>query len=160
MLPGGHKKVINTRSVTVVEEIIQELCEELNVRSSAEQQEFCLAYVVEKGLSCSLKVTFSENTIMMLDNSDYILDVCTEQEMKEKSIIFLLKRTVWLHPLRFDNQLYIDVMFHQCIVDYKEGHLVVFQRNRNISAAILDDIASLSAYLYLAEVNDRKPLTS
>lgn len=49
-LPGGYRKVISTRSVTVVEEIIQQLCQEFNVRSPAEQQEFCLCYILESGL--------------------------------------------------------------------------------------------------------------
>lgn len=48
-LPGSHKQVINTRAVTVVEEIIQQLCQDLNVRSPAEQQEFCLCYILESG---------------------------------------------------------------------------------------------------------------
>ncbi|VDN36185.1 unnamed protein product [Gongylonema pulchrum] len=48
-LPGGHKQVVNTRAVTVVEEIIQQLCHDLNIRSPAEQQEFCLCYILEAG---------------------------------------------------------------------------------------------------------------
>lgn len=32
-LPGGHKKVVNTTSVSVVEEILAQLCAEMNVRS-------------------------------------------------------------------------------------------------------------------------------
>ncbi|KAK6043791.1 hypothetical protein COOONC_18701, partial [Cooperia oncophora] len=47
-LPGGNKKVVNTKSITVVEEAIRELCMELNIRSPSEQQEFCLCYVLEK----------------------------------------------------------------------------------------------------------------
>ena len=48
-LPGGHKKVINTRSTTVTEEVIQDLCEEMNVRAPFEQQEFCLCVILESG---------------------------------------------------------------------------------------------------------------
>lgn len=42
--------MVNTKAVTVVEEIIQELCLELNIRSPTEQQEFCLCYILEIGL--------------------------------------------------------------------------------------------------------------
>ena len=48
-LPGGHKRVISTKIVTVAEEIIQEICTEMNIRSPAEQQEFSLCYVTETG---------------------------------------------------------------------------------------------------------------
>ncbi|VDN04137.1 unnamed protein product [Thelazia callipaeda] len=115
-LPGGHRQVINTRSVTVVEEIIQQLCQELNIRSPAEQQEFCLCYILE-----------SEGKIKMLANDEYIMDICTKLEHDQKQYFLLLKRTVWIHPLRLDNARYIDVMFFQ------------------------DDIARLGAFLYLAD---------
>uniref|UniRef100_A0A0R3S326 MyTH4 domain-containing protein n=1 Tax=Elaeophora elaphi TaxID=1147741 RepID=A0A0R3S326_9BILA len=106
-LPGGHRKVINTRSVTVVEEIIQQLCEELNIRSAAEQQEFCLCYILE-----------SEDKIKMLANDEYVMDVCTELEHNQKQYFLLLKRTVWIHPLRLDNARYIDAMFFQVFLSH------------------------------------------
>jgi len=84
----------------VVEEVIQELCQELNIRSPLEQQEFCLCYVVE-----------ADNTMKLMANDEYILDVTTELEFKRRDYFLLLKRTVWIHPLRLDNDLYIDVMF-------------------------------------------------
>ncbi|VDM92703.1 unnamed protein product [Litomosoides sigmodontis] len=138
-LPGGHRKVINTRSVTVVEEIIQELCQELNVRSAAEQQEFCLCCILE-----------SEDKIKMLANDEYVMDVCTELEYNQKQYFLLLKRTVWIHPLRLDNALYIDAMFFQVVPDYVEG-LIVAPKSGKISADVLDDIARLGAYLHLAD---------
>uniref|UniRef100_F1KSK8 Myosin-XV n=1 Tax=Ascaris suum TaxID=6253 RepID=F1KSK8_ASCSU len=138
-LPGGHKKVVNTKSVTVAEEIIQELCMELNIRSPAEQQEFCLCYILE-----------SESTMKLLSNDEYILDVCTELEHQKKDYFLLLKRTVWIHPLRLDNNLYIDVMFFQVVPDYIEG-LLIAPKPVSLSAASLDDIARLGAYLHLSD---------
>lgn len=49
----------------------------------------------------------------LLANDEYILDISTELEHKQKEFFLLLKRTVWIHPLRLDNDLYIDVMFFQ-----------------------------------------------
>ncbi|CAG9530057.1 unnamed protein product [Cercopithifilaria johnstoni] len=147
-LPGGHRKVINTRSVTVVEEIIQELCQELNIRSAAEQQEFCLCYILE-----------SEDKIKMLANDEYVMDVCTELEYNQKQYFLLLKRTVWIHPLRLDNARYIDAMFFQIVPDYIEG-LIIAPKNGKISADILDDIARLGAYLYLADMERPARVTS
>lgn len=107
-------------TVKVVEEIIQELCQELNVLSPLEQQEFCLCYVVESGMKPTrlLEITvliphFIENVMKLLSNDEYILDITTDLESKNFLYFLLLKRTVWIHPLRLDNELYIDVMFFQ-----------------------------------------------
>jgi hypothetical protein len=48
-LPGGYRRQICTRSVTVAEEIVQALCLEMNIRGQVEQQEFTLCYLLEKG---------------------------------------------------------------------------------------------------------------
>lgn len=52
----------------------------------------------------------------LLATDDYILDVTTELEHKQKEYFLLLKRTVWIHPIRLDNSLYIDVMFFQVFI--------------------------------------------
>lgn len=49
----------------------------------------------------------------LLSNDEYILDITTDLEYKKKDYFLLLKRTVWIHPLRLDNELYIDVTFFQ-----------------------------------------------
>ncbi|VDD88675.1 unnamed protein product [Enterobius vermicularis] len=98
--PGPNKQTISTNTVTVAEEIIQVMCQELNVLSPAEQQEFCLCAIIK-------------NTSKMISNDEYILDICTEMEMGNKDFYFILKRIVWIHPLRLDNSLYMDFMFFQ-----------------------------------------------
>ena len=139
-LPGGHKKVVNTTSVSVVEEMVAELCCELNVRSPQEQGEFCLAQIIE-----------SENVMKLLSGGDYVLDVTTELEAQGKDFFLLLKRTVWIHPLRRDNGLYIDVMFFQLVPDYLEGLLVRMANPTSLAAASLDAVARLAALLYKSD---------
>ncbi|KAK5964470.1 hypothetical protein GCK32_002933, partial [Trichostrongylus colubriformis] len=138
-LPGGSKKVVNTKSITVVEEAIRELCLELNIRSPSEQQEFCLCYVLEK-----------ENRTEYCANDDYILDICTELEHKRVQFHFLLKRCTWVHPLRLDHPVYIDVMFFQVLPDYLRGSLLTRQASGHMSASMCDDVTRLAAYLHLA----------
>lgn len=41
------------------------------------------------------------------------MDIITEIEHKKLPFQFYLKRTVWVHPLRYDNAAYIDSMFDQ-----------------------------------------------
>ncbi|KAL6722503.1 hypothetical protein Aduo_017620 [Ancylostoma duodenale] len=149
-LPGGSKKVVNTKSITVVEEAIRELCLELNIRSPSEQQEFCLCYVLEK-----------ENRTEYCNNDDYILDICTELEHKRQQFHFLLKRCTWVHPLRLDHPVYIDVMFFQVLSDYMEGMFLMKQAGGHLSASTCDDVTKLAAYLYLAtNEGQRPPVTS
>ncbi|KAE9414672.1 hypothetical protein Angca_006777 [Angiostrongylus cantonensis] len=138
-LPGGMKKVINTRSVTVVEEAIRELCLKLNIRSPSEQQEFCLAYFLEK-----------EKRLEYCANNEYVLDICTELEHKRKQFYFLLKRCTWVHPVRLDDQVYIDVMFFQVVPDYLLGSYLTRQVGGHLSASTCEDITRLAAYLHLA----------
>ncbi|WKY16951.1 hypothetical protein Q1695_001507 [Nippostrongylus brasiliensis] len=139
MLPGGNKKVINTKSITVVEEAIRELCLELNIRSPSEQQEFCLCYVLEK-----------DNRIEYCANDDYILDICTELEHKRQKFHFLLKRCTWVHPLRLDHMVYIDVMFFQIVPDYLQGLYLTRQASGHLSASACDDVTKLAAFLHIA----------
>ncbi len=88
----------------------------------------------------------------LLATDDYILDVTTELDHKQKEYFLLLKRTVWIHPIRLDNQLYIDVMFfqvrvssfdHKChsffqlVPDYLEGLLVIMQTIDSLSATMM-----------------------
>ncbi|CDW54393.1 MyTH4 and SH3 9 domain containing protein [Trichuris trichiura] len=136
-LPGGTKKVINTKAVTVVEEVIRQLCQDLNIKSSLEQQEFSLCVVVE--------------TSQILSNDEYILDVTTELENNGLDYFILLKRIVWMHPLRKDSVLYTDIMFFQILPDYLEGLLVIMRGPDSLSAATMDDIASLGALLVCAD---------
>uniref|UniRef100_A0A7I4Z6U8 Myosin motor domain-containing protein n=1 Tax=Haemonchus contortus TaxID=6289 RepID=A0A7I4Z6U8_HAECO len=138
-LPGGNKKVVNTKSITVVEEAIRELCLELNIRSPSEQQEFCLCYVLEK-----------DNRTEYCANDDYILDICTELEHKRVPFHFLLRRCTWVHPLRLDHPVYIDVMFFQVVPDYLQGSLLTRQASGHMSASVCDDVTKLAAYLHMA----------
>ncbi|KAE9553870.1 hypothetical protein FO519_002911 [Halicephalobus sp. NKZ332] len=140
-LPGGQRRFISTRTITVAEEIIKELCIEMNVLSEAEQHEFALCYILEK-----------DNSLRVLSNDEYILDVTSELETKNEKFTFILTRTVWIHPLREDNKLYIDVLFFQLVPNYMTGLLTNLPKGLNspLPAKILDDAAALAALLYTA----------
>lgn len=146
-LPGGHRRIIYTRAVTVAEQIVRELCLEMNILSINEQQEFVLCYILDKGNCKSLIKLFTnqfllDNTMKMLNNDEYVLDVITELEAKETNndsisdYILILTRNVWIHPLRIDNQLYTDALFFQIMPNYIAG-LLTWLCNGNIMAAIL-----------------------
>ena len=65
-LPGGTERVINTKSTTVVEDVISELCKVIGIESENEQEEFSLYCIVE-----------GETFNVPLTKDHYILDVTT-----------------------------------------------------------------------------------
>lgn len=136
-LPGGSETVINTKSTTVVEDIISEMCALINVNNPMETEEFSLYCIVE-----------GDAFTMPLAREEYILDVTTELQKNQQVRGFhggnlrfcsLLKltnnlfqvfylifcRSVWYFPLRLDCHLYVQVLFNQIAPDYLEGLLLV-----------------------------------
>ena len=65
-LPGGTERVINTKSTTVVEDVISELCKVIGIESENEKEEFSLYCIVE-----------GETFNVPLTKDHYILDVTT-----------------------------------------------------------------------------------
>ena len=122
----------------------------MNVLSEAEQHEFALCYILEK-----------DSTLRVLSNDEYILDVTSELETKNENFTFILTRTVWIHPLREDNKLYIDVLFFQLVPNYMTGLLTTLPKGLNgpLPAKILDDAAVLAALLYTASEAPLSDLT-
>ena len=50
-LPGGTERIINTASSTVVNDIIEEICQMLSVRDPIEMEEFSLYCIIEGGIT-------------------------------------------------------------------------------------------------------------
>ncbi len=79
-LPGGSETVINTKSTTVVDDIISEMCALINVDNPLEMEEFSLYCIVE-----------GDAFTMPLAREEYILDVTTElQKNQQVGIRFLI----------------------------------------------------------------------
>ncbi len=76
-LPGGTERVINTKSTTVVENIISELCTVIGVEDPNESEEFSLYCIVE-----------GETFTVPLAKEHYILDVTTGEKTKAFFYLF------------------------------------------------------------------------
>ncbi|CAD6189023.1 unnamed protein product [Caenorhabditis auriculariae] len=146
-LSNNHNLIVNIRSVTVVEEVIHELCNSLNVRSLHEQEEFSLCYVSGK-----------DKKLSYCKMNEYILDICTDMEHKKIPFQFYLKRTIWAHPLRLDNAAYIDTMFEQVIDDYLRGTYISTNSSGQLTASTTADIVRLAALLHLLTPEKNKPV--
>ncbi|UYV64506.1 hypothetical protein LAZ67_3001018 [Cordylochernes scorpioides] len=112
-IPGGSERVVNTKSTTVVQDVIEEMCSALNVRRQQEMDEFSL-YCVVDGDPYSLP----------LGREEYILDVTTEIQKEGAPFYLIFCRSVWVSPVRLDNVLSVEVAFNQVAPDYLEGLLL------------------------------------
>ncbi|GBM19264.1 Unconventional myosin-XV [Araneus ventricosus] len=144
-LPGGTERVINTKSTTVVQDIIEEICTILNVRNQLEMEEFSLYCIVE-----------GDPYTMPLNREEYILDVTTELLKNGQVFYLIFCRSVWYYPLRLDNHLYIEVIFNQVAPDYLEGLLLVMPGER-VKDQNVADIAKVAALLHRAADMEHTP---
>merc|ERR1719429_997938 len=144
-LPGGTERIINTKSTTVVDDIIDELCNVIGVESINEKEEFSLYCIVE-----------GETFTVPLSKDHYILDVTTELQRDGAIYYLIFCRSVWHYPLRLDNQLYIEVVFNQIAPDYLEGLLLVMP-GEQIEQESVFDISKVAALLHRAADMDHKP---
>jgi len=130
-LPGGSERVVNTKSSTVVNDVIEEICLHLNATSPIEQQEFSLYCIVE-----------GDPYTMPINREEYILDITTELIKNGQIFYLIFCRSVWYHPLRLDCKLYIEVIFNQVAPDYLEGLLLVLSSNNKLKDHPEDELGS------------------
>lgn len=137
-LPGGSETVVHTKSTTVVQDVVQEMCTLIGVEDPIEVMEYSLYCIVE-----------GDTFTMPLAREEYILDVTTEL-MKAQQVFYLIFcRSVWHFPLRLENQLYVQVLFNQIAPDYLEGLLLVTP-NEHIPQEVIFEIAKIGALLHRA----------
>ncbi|XP_069684996.1 unconventional myosin-XV isoform X5 [Periplaneta americana] len=138
-LPGGTERVVNTKSTTVVQDVIEELCTVIGVTGGEmEMEEFSLYCIVE-----------GDTFTMPLAREEYILDVTTELHKNQQVFYLIFCRSVWHFPLRLDSQLYVEVVFNQIAPDYLEGLLLVMP-GEQLDQDVIYDIAKMAALLHRA----------
>ncbi|XP_040563865.1 unconventional myosin-XV [Lepeophtheirus salmonis] len=145
-LPGGTERIINTKSTTVVADIIDELCNFIGVESENEKEEFSLYCIIE-----------GELYTLPLSNRHYILDLTNGLQHQNEEFYLIFCRSVWHYPLRIENQLYIEVVFNQIAPDYLEGHLIVLSKGILTNEESVDEIAKIAAFLHKAADMNEKP---
>ncbi|XP_014277405.1 unconventional myosin-XV isoform X2 [Halyomorpha halys] len=137
-LPGGSETVVHTKSTTVVQDVVQEMCTLIGVEDPIEVMEYSLYCIVE-----------GDTFTMPLAREEYILDVTTELLKAQQVFYLIFCRSVWHFPLRLENQLYVQVLFNQITPDYLEGLLLVTP-NEHISQEVIFEMAKIGALLHRA----------
>ena len=144
-LPGGTERIINTKSTTVVSDIIEEICVMLNVTNPVEMEEFSLYCIIE-----------GDPYTMPLNIDEYILVVTTELLKNGQVFYLIFCRSVWYYPLKLDSHLYIEVIFNQVAPDYLEGLLLIIP-NEKLSEETIPQIARIAALLHRAADMEHMP---
>ncbi|CAB3362581.1 Hypothetical predicted protein [Cloeon dipterum] len=137
-LPGGTERVINTKSTTVVQDIIEEICTVIGVPSGPETEEFSLYCIVE-----------GDSFTMPLAREEYVLDVTTELHKNQQVFYLIFCRSVWFYQMRLESALYVEVVFNQVAPDYLEGLLLVMP-GEQLDQELVYDIAKVAALLHRA----------
>ncbi|BFZ03794.1 hypothetical protein BsWGS_06833 [Bradybaena similaris] len=137
---GGdtHEGMLQVKSCTVVQDAIEEVCAGLNISDSVEMEEYTFFIRTRDG-------TFSK-----LNKEDYLLDETAFYIRKQIQYDLIFQRTVWYFPLRhMDHEIFVDMVFHQCVLDYIEGFLVTIPGSK-LTRETATDVAYLGAVLYKA----------
>ncbi|XP_018313717.1 unconventional myosin-XV isoform X2 [Mycetomoellerius zeteki] len=146
-LPGGTERVINTKCTTVVQDVIEEMCNVISVRNPHEMDEFSLYCIVD-----------GDAFTMPLARDEYVLDVTTELQKNHQVFYLIFCRSVWYYPLRLDAALYIEVVFNQIAPDYLEGLLLVLP-GEHLPQEVIYDMAQIAALLHRAADMTHEPAT-
>ncbi|CAK9816980.1 Unconventional myosin-XV [Anthophora quadrimaculata] len=146
-LPGGTERVINTKCTTVVQDVIEEMCNIISVRNPHEMDEFSLYCIVD-----------GDAFTMPLARDEYVLDVTTELHKNHQVFYLIFCRSVWYYPLRLDAPLYIEVVFNQIAPDYLEGLLLVLP-GEHLPQEVVYDMAQIAALLHRAADMTHEPTT-
>uniref|UniRef100_A0A0K8SUT5 Unconventional myosin-XV n=1 Tax=Lygus hesperus TaxID=30085 RepID=A0A0K8SUT5_LYGHE len=146
-LPGGSETVVHTKSTTVVQDVVQEMCALIGVDDPLEVMEYSLYCIVE-----------GDAFTMPLAREEYILDVTTELYKNQQVFYLIFCRSVWHFPLHLENQLYVQVLFNQIAPDYLEGLLLVTP-NEHIPQETIFEMGKLGALLHRAADMTHSPGT-
>nr|KAG5714690.1 hypothetical protein BaRGS_000178 [Batillaria attramentaria] len=134
-IQGG---LLQVKSCTVVHDAIIDVCVGLNINDPVEMEEY------------TLFVRTGDGVFSKLSREEYLLDVTAEFVRKKVHYDLIFQRTVWLFPLsHMDNEIYVDMMFHQCIFDYMDGLMIMWPGGEP-KAEIVDDIVMMAALLHRA----------
>ncbi|XP_041362375.1 unconventional myosin-XV-like isoform X3 [Gigantopelta aegis] len=132
----SHGGMLQVKSCTIVLDAIFDICRGLNIYDPIEMDEY------------TLFIRTRDANFNKLSREEYILDVTAEFVRKKMEFDLIFQRTVWFFPIRhMDNEVYVDMMFEQCILDFLDGLLVVLNKG-DISKDHQNEVAIMGAMLF------------
>ncbi|XP_077019523.1 unconventional myosin-XV [Tamandua tetradactyla] len=110
LLPGGLERHLKIKTCTVALDVVEEICAEMALTRSEAFSEYVIFVVANRG-----------QHVCPLSRHAYILDVACELERVDCGYLLCFRRALWGQPLRFDNELYVTMHYHQVLPDYLKG---------------------------------------
>ncbi|GFR82922.1 myosin-XV, partial [Elysia marginata] len=133
-----HGGMLQVKSCTVVQDAIEDVCQGLNITDNVEMEEY------------TFFVRTDDGAFTKLNREDYILDLTAFYVRHGIHYNLIFQRTVWYFPLRhMDNEIFVEMMYHQCVLDYIEGFLVIMP-NGKLPRDTAAEVGYLGAVLHKA----------
>eukprot|EP00039_Didymoeca_costata_P014654 m.239349 g.239349 ORF g.239349 m.239349 type:complete len:2341 (+) comp16067_c0_seq1:94-7116(+) len=110
-LPGERTKSIKINAVTVVADVVKQLCSKMGVDNFAEYALYILTQSAEHGT--------------LLKPGEYVLDSTTILEKRNVRYRLYFKRFVWFAATPLTNAGYVNLLFDQVYPEFREGTILV-----------------------------------
>lgn len=133
LLPEAIQKSVRVKGNTLVMDVVQKLCEEMNLKEEAHFQEFGV-----------LSVTVQNNVAVktLLDSRQYIMDVIP----KKGKVTLIFMRTVWRRKLKIEKELLLSLLFNQIKQDYLQNRVILLSEE-GMTETIKEMVSYLGALL-------------
>ncbi|XP_071964019.1 unconventional myosin-XV-like [Antedon mediterranea] len=105
--PGNMTITKKVMAGTTMMDVIEDICQELNIVESEEIEEYSIYASVEKN-----------NQIVPLKHKDYIMDVITHFDCQKVEYSFIFKKVLWYRPIKIQSSLHAVVLYNQMRPEY------------------------------------------
>uniref|UniRef100_A0A3Q1H7Z5 Myosin XVA n=1 Tax=Acanthochromis polyacanthus TaxID=80966 RepID=A0A3Q1H7Z5_9TELE len=102
LLPGGIERHLKIKTCSVALDVIEELCQEMELHRLEALDEYAVFLVTHRG-----------QNVRPLNKREYILDIATEAEPVDANYSLWFRRVIWSLALKLDNELYVTMHYNQ-----------------------------------------------
>jgi hypothetical protein len=134
-LPGDHTKSIKVNAVTVVLDVVKDICTKMGVANFDEYGVF---------------INTGPEQSTPLQSYDYMLDTTTILERRKIPYRIYVKKTLWFAPITLENPLHTSLLYEQVLFDYLCGNLLNMSMGTVPATWLKNDIALLAALQHQA----------
>ncbi|XP_054861298.1 unconventional myosin-XV [Amphiprion ocellaris] len=139
LLPGGIERHLKIKTCSVALDVIEELCQEMELHRLEALDEYAVFLVTHRG-----------QNVRPLNKREYILDIATEAELVDANYSLWFRRVIWSLALKLDNELYVTMHYNQVLPDYLKALLSVVPQGK-ASEQHLQQLARLAALQHRAK---------
>uniref|UniRef100_A0A3B5KTI0 MyTH4 domain-containing protein n=1 Tax=Takifugu rubripes TaxID=31033 RepID=A0A3B5KTI0_TAKRU len=133
-LPGGVYFPVQIQTFSVAADVVAQICKKMGISNLEETKEFSL-------LACRNQ----DGMVRPPQAQEYLLDFLSD----DGSILLSLRRVVWVTPLTFNSDLYVDFHYQQLLSGYLSGQLMLSPAAGGPS--LVQQTAELSALQHLSQ---------